>query len=226
MFRLQVSRYVARSPFNMLRHGLLLLAVAMAGVLALAIYNAFTAHRWRALYVPLQVAAPATVTPLFTVESGHLYEISVSVDISRAAPYGDCSLGDPPGRGGLYHDCKGHDSALELLWTVRNERRAVLASGKYPGEQISMGYVGNRVDVAIAEFSVPRRTIAFVELHYRRNPLALGSLHPYIAVYAPAPFWSASSAETVFMLLLVPVGGLGVVMVLFALAAQSRPVEL
>jgi ABC-type antimicrobial peptide transport system permease subunit len=207
----------------MLRHGGFLLTFGIAGFIALAIYNVYVQRAWRPLSVPLKVTASEMITPRFTVEPGQLYEISVSADLSRAAPYTDCWLGTPPGQGGLYGDCKGHPSLMNLLWAVRNDRRGVLASGEYPRETINIGWTGNRVDATIAEFSVPRRMRAFVELHYQRNPAVLGVLHPYIAVFAPAPFHAAFSAQIMIILFLTAFGGLGTVMLVFGLAAQSLP---
>lgn len=159
----------------MFRHGALLLALGIAGVSALMIYNASMQQVWRPLNVPLQVTAALMRTPLFTVEPGYLYGITISINPGHIEPYADCLLG--AGSGGINGDCKDHASALDLLWAVRSGHRGVLASGKYPRQGTTFGYTGNRIDTTIAYFSVPRRMDAYMQLHYRRNAAALGPLH-------------------------------------------------
>ncbi len=195
----------------MLRHGILLVGLAVAGLCAIVVYSASMERVLRPLSTPLRVTTGEMTTSKFTLEPGYKYEVTISVDPGHRVPYLDCLLGESRG---LYGDCKGHPSVLDLAWRLRNHRGGVVASGTSPREGAMFGYTGDRVDTTIAYFSVLRTTNVSLQFRYRRNAAALAPLHPYVEVLAPDSMESSGVGEVFIALLLVALGGIGVVILL------------
>lgn len=204
----------------MLRDGLILLAIGIAGFCALLIYDASMKHVWHPLDIPLQLSAMEMRTPTFKVKPGYYYTVTISVNPSVTTPHADCLLG--VGTRGIYGDCKGHGTALVLSYVVRSGRGSTLASGKYPRQETSFSYTDKLVEATIASFRASNVSNAFIELHYRRSPRALAPLHPYLEVFAPEEFESAAQREALIALPLIAVGGLGALMLLLVLISRFR----
>jgi|GEM_PF-5872849 len=207
----------------MIRQGVVFIALAIAGLWAIAVYNAKMDHPWAPLYSPLSVTTNRYTTPAFLLQPGYNYGIRITTNPGHAVPYADCLLGASETlKGG---DCKGHPPALNVSYAIRDDRGGIVASGSAPHDMQEFDYTGDAVDTTIAYFSVHRATKAALEFRVRGNAAPLAPLHPHVAVFAPDAGESASVVEFFIALLLFAVGSIGLVILVSFIASRYLPVR-
>jgi len=162
------------------RLAITLVAVGVVGLCAVAIINMLTDRELRPFRADLPIAAKQFTSPPITLEAGYHYRLAVGGDGS--IPYAGCLLGagDDPLAGG----CKRHPSALDVAWSLRNDRGNVVASGISPGDQSMFGY-GEYVEADLGYFRVFTSTAVRLTWQYRRDPAPLAPLRPYVVIDAP-----------------------------------------
>lgn len=212
-----------RKLSTMVRHGALLIALAVVGFCAIVLYNRAMATVWQPLDRPLSVNSGETTSGPFVLKSGLKYELSVYVDPGHDVPYEDCLLGQTGD--GLLGDCKGHPSILDVMWVLRDDGGRLLQSGTSPREGACCDYIGSRMHADVAYFSVPRNANAFLQFRYRRNAGALAPLHPHVEIFARDAAESAGVGEFFIALLLLGVAFLGGIILLSFAVSRYLPIR-
>lgn len=204
----------SRRIFVVLRHGILLVAVAAAGFVAISIHNLIMSPVWFPLDAPLNVISGKAQPPAFKLSAGKPYLLYLSV--KPVVPYADCLLGQTDA------GCKHYASVIDLAWSIRDLKGRVLASGKSVGSCCS--YVGNKkIDVMIDRFSIPSTTVATIDLHFKRDARALSSLSPRVAIEIdPGVAESESIREALIALLLAAVGLMGLTILAASIVSRIR----
>lgn len=159
--------------------GITMVALAVIGLCAIPLFDASIEQRVSPLHSALPVAAKEFTTSTLAFEPGYHYEFEISV--ANSVPYADCLLG--AGSDAISGDCRHHPSVIDLTWSLRDDRRHVVASGKSPGDVAMFGYGGDDVDVVLGYISVLRPTNARLTVRYRRSAVALAPLRPSMWIY-------------------------------------------
>ena|SRR5579859_949587 len=193
------------------RLAIALVAVGVVGLCAVAIINMLTGRELRPFRADLPIATKQFTSPLITLEAGYNYRLAVGGDGS--IPHAPCLLGAGTDFSG---DCKRHPSALEVAWSLRDDRDHVVASGIAPGNQSMFAY-GEHVEADLGYFSVFRSTDVRLTMQYRLNPAPLAPLDPYVVIDAPDALESFGISETLAGVLFATLACVGGGMLLVSL---------
>lgn len=186
------------------RLAITLVAIGVVGLLSIALVATLTGRQLRPFRADLPVQTKQFTGALITLAPGYHYRLAVGGDGS--VPHADCLLGAGANASA---ECDGQTSALEVSWSLRDDRGQIVASGISPDEQSSFSY-GEHVEVDLGYFSVFRLTNAHLTFQYRLNPAPLSSLHPYVLVDAPEALVWYGTSETLASVLFATAGCLGV----------------
>lgn len=209
----------------MVRHGALLIVLAVVGFCAILLYNRAMETVWQPLDKPLSVSRRVTTIGPFALKTGLKYDLRVYVDPGHDVPYEDCLLGQT-GDAGLFGNCKGHQPVLDVVWALSDNHGRMLLSGATSRESACCGYEGSRVDTTFAyDFSVPKNANAFLQMRYRRNAVALAPLHPYVEIFAGDAAESAAIGQFFIGVLLLIVAGIGAIILLSFVASRYLPIR-
>ena len=191
------------------RLAITLVVVGVVGLCAIAIVNMLTGRALRPFRSDLPIATKQFAA-IATLAPGYRYRLALGGDGS--VPHAPCLLG--AGGDPLPAECEHYPSALEVAWSLRDDRGHVVASGISPGNQTPFEY-GQHVEADFGYFSVFRSTDVRLTIQYRLDPAPLAPLRPYVVIDAPDALVWFGAAETLGSVLFATLAcvGAGVLLV-------------